>query len=104
MYIYLSSLFNKKHHELTWVIMNGNFVSKYHQVQILVTIVLNQNNLTGSFIKQKLKNMSVRKMLQCTATLDVLKHFCCNLVFLFSPDEGSCYIVLTLNNCCKFLH
>ena len=33
------------------------------------------------------------------------KHECRNVTatYLFSPEEGSCYVFSTRNNCCKFL-
>ena len=47
----------------------------------------------------------VKKHLQVQETRNNCFGFlidCGTCVYLFSPDEGSCYVFLTRNNCCEF--
>ena len=43
-----------------------------------------------------------RKSVSWQVCITLLLHFG-TLAYLFLPDEGSCYIFSTQNNCCEFL-
>ena len=80
----------KEHHKLAfWSMVENHFENNTIRCKKLTTIVSGRKNVPQPWVRQKQVSTSAEMIGTCA--------------YLFSPDEGSCYIFSTWNNCCEFL-
>ena len=95
-----------------WSIKNWRFEERFNKTlknntircKKLAIIVLGRKNVAWRFFRRKQGSMSAEMLLLLLmlCRMPLLLHFG-TCAYLFSPEEGSCYVFSTQNNCCQFL-
>ena len=87
-----------KHHKLAFLTMieKKHFEKYYHKMQET------RNNCSGTKIGCTKSIFSKLKSCHCIWLCTFVLYFG-SRAYLFSPDEGSCYVFSTRNNCSEFV-
>ena len=84
--------------------LNNTLKNNTIRCKKLAIIVLGRKNVAWRFFRRKQGSMSAEMLLLLLmlCRMPLLLHFGTR-AYLFSPEEGSCYVFSTRNNCCELL-